>query len=182
MFVIRRLALLLAVLLCLEAIVFAQPSNQMAERALGPQWKLVSRASGLIFAGTMLSVDAQAPTIDAPLPVVELKFRVEQAIAGTKIGEIVTIREWAGAWDTHRHMHPGQHFLLFFYPPSTLGLTSLVGGSLGQIELDATGHVIASPPSSQNPGPPRSAPTHSTSASPIHLRQLQRAIRGAREE
>lgn len=162
----------------------------MVEKALGPQWKLVSRASGLIFAGTVLSVETVAQNSESPLPLVQLEFRVEHAIAGVKPGEIVTIREWAGAWDAHRPMHAGQHFLLFFYPPSSLGLTSLVGGPLGQFELDPAGRIIAAPsrdptplgPTHPSPAHTIPAPIHSTYPTLISWRQLQRAIRGAREE
>jgi len=37
----------------------------------------------------------------------------------------------------------GQHILLFLYPPSRLGFTTLVGGALGQIALDAGGKIVA---------------------------------------
>ena len=39
----------------------------------------------------------------------------------------------------HRPMRKGEHFLLFLYPPSRLGLTSPVRGAQGQVPLDAGG-------------------------------------------
>jgi len=56
-------------------------------------------------------------------------------------------------------MSKGEHILIFLYPPSRLGFTSPVGGSLGQIALDPS--VIGGS---------------------ISVIQLERAIRRAREE
>ena len=76
-------------------------------------------------------------------PAVQLSFRVDEAIAGVERGQILTIHEWAGAWSMHRPMSKGQHILIFLYPPSRLGLTSPVGGSLGQVALDASGKNVS---------------------------------------
>jgi hypothetical protein len=99
----------------------------------------------MIFAGTVLSA-AGAPDRAAvgPTPSLELIFRVDEPIAGVERGQILTIHEWTGAWSMHRPMNRGQRILLFLYPPSRLGLTSPVGGSLGQIALDLTGKIISS--------------------------------------
>src|SRR5205807_10161405 len=63
------------------------------------------------------------------------------AVAGVRTGEVLTVREWAGAWSTHRAMRRGQRFLIFLYPPSRLGLTSPVGGPVGEIALDSRGEI-----------------------------------------
>ncbi len=139
----------------------------------------------MIFAGTVLSTPAQAATIKTATiqtattptvvtdravpgatPAVELSFRVDEAIAGVEPGQILTIHEWAGAWSMHRPMSKGQHILIFLYPPSRLGLTSPVGGSLGQVALDLTGKKVTGKNVSQS----------------ISVIQLERAIRGARNE
>ncbi|GAC1428679.1 MAG: hypothetical protein NVS1B11_11280 [Terriglobales bacterium] len=39
----------------------------------------------------------------------------------------------------------GERLLLFLYPPSKLGLTSPVGGSLGRFNLDSAGNVALRP-------------------------------------
>jgi hypothetical protein len=133
---------------CLSILAAAQSSDQVvAERVLGPQWKQLSRRAGMIFAGTVLGSTTPTTTIDravpASIPVVELSFRVDEPIAGVKRGQVVTIHEWAGALDRHRPMIKGQHILILLYPPSRLGLTSAVGGSLGQVALDASGKNVA---------------------------------------
>jgi len=193
------------VLLCLSASCLsnwaaAQQSDQViAERVLGPQWKQLSRRAGIIFAGTVLTAakpnvtptattDQSAPeTVPATVPAMELSFRVDQAIAGVEPGQVLTIHEWAGAWPMHRPMTKGQHILIFLYPPSRLGLTSPVGGPLGQVALDPSGksvseHVrkaaaVASPRSESST--PRPVPVEAPS---VTVLQLERAIRSARSE
>ncbi len=132
----------------------AQQSDQvMAERVLGPQWKQLSRRAGMIFAGTVLSAAtsilttqtaATDRTVPRATPAVQLSFRVDQAIAGVERGQILTIYEWTGAWSMQRPMGKGQHILIFLYPLSRLGFTSLVGGSLGQVVLDSSGKNASS--------------------------------------
>jgi hypothetical protein len=203
----------------LSSFVAAQQSDQaLAERVLGPQWKQLSRRAGMIFAGTVLNATAQtvAPQTAATdridpgtTPAVELSFRVDEAIAGVERGQVLTIHEWAGAWSMHRPMSKGQHFLIFLYPPSRLGLTSLVGGSLGQVALDSSGQNVskdaqngeaqngdALKPDAQKPNAPKLAasmaiaPRKEPSSQPgalpgamsVSVVQLARAIRGARGE
>ncbi len=177
---------------CLSNFAPAQQTDQViAGRVLGPQWKQLSRRAGMIFAGTVLAsapqtlapqtVPAQtlanqaAPTdreVPAATPAVQLSFRVDHAIAGVKRGQILTIQEWAGAWSMHRPMRTGQHILIFLYPPSRLGLTSPVGGSLGQVALDASGKNVAK--DVQN--------SSASGSESVSLVQLERAIRSARSE
>jgi len=177
-------------LICLSNFAVAQQSDQViAERVLGPQWKQLSRRAGMIFAGTVLTAAKQTVATDRPGPVatpaVELRFRVDEAIAGVEPGQILTIHEWAGASSRQRPMRRGQHFLLFLYPLSRLGLTSPVGGSSGQVALDANGKNVsdhepkpAATFESRNESPPQTGATVDT----VSVAQLERAIRGAREE
>lgn len=214
---IRRLAVVVACLLnfCLfnltvSRFAAAQQSDQVvAERILGPHWKQLSRRAGMIFAGTVLSTTSQTVTTQPPAerampgatPAVELRFRVDEAIAGVEQGQVLTIHEWAGVWPMHRPMTKGQHILIFLYPPSRLGLTSPVGGSQGQVALDPSGknvskdsqnqdlqNPVLQKPDAQTPpaiglrsasSAPRHAPVDSGSVSVL---QLERAIRSAREE
>lgn len=133
---------------CLGSVAAAQTSDEqlaarvIAARVLGPQWKQISRTAGMVFAGTVLAIETQTPK-DQAVPVIRLRFRVDRAIAGVEQGQVLTVHEWAGAWSTHRPMHSGQRWLLFLYPPSRLGLTSPVGGALGQVALDASGKNVA---------------------------------------
>ena len=170
----------------------AQQSDQVvAERVLGPHWKELSRRAGMIFAGTVLTTAAQTPAIDraAPAiqtPAVELTFRVDRAIVGVEQGQTLTIHEWAGAWSMHRPMSSGQHILIFLYPPSRLGFTSPVGGSLGQVALDSSRKNVSGQEQKpaavgvRNESPPQ--PLVPVDTGNVSVVQLERAIRSARIE
>jgi len=167
--------------LCLSGLAAAQASDQViAERVLGPQWKQLSRQAGMIFAGTVLTTASQTVTAQAAPadrlvpgtpPSVQLSFRVDRAIAGVEPGQILTIREWTGAWAMQRPMRQGQRILIFLYPPSRLGLTSPVGGSMGQIALDPSGESVSALKQASAPVGPG-----------VSVVQLERAIRNARNE
>jgi hypothetical protein len=84
-------------------------------------------------------------------------------------------------------MMKGQHVLIFLYPLSRLGLTSPVGGALGQIALDQTGKNVAehdpqaaAPRGLRNASSPQ--PRVTLSKESVSVLQLERAIRSAREE
>ncbi len=137
----RRFFLLAVV--CVASFSAAQFSDQAAAaRVLGPRWRQMSRASGMIFSGTVLEIEAQPVRKGRPLPLVVIKFRVNLAIAGVQRGQVVTVSEWSGAWSMHRAMRSGQRVLIFLYPPSRLGLTSPVDGSAGQVVLDSRGEIV----------------------------------------
>lgn len=156
---------------CLSSFAAAQQSDQVAAaRVLGPEWKQLSRRAGMIFSGTVLTAAERSAVNNRTTPAVQLSFRVERAIAGVDQGQVLAVHEWAGAVSMHRPMRSGQHFLIFLYPPSRLGLTSPVGGPLGQVALDASGRNVS--------GSERQTANQRT----ISVVQLERAIRGAREE
>jgi hypothetical protein len=141
MAVFRRLFALAFV--CLASLGSAQLSDQLAAaRVLGPRWEQLSRSAGMVFSGTVLSVERQSAGKDRPLPLILTKFRVDRAIAGVRSGQVLTVREWAGAWPLHRAMRGGQRLLIFLYPPSRLGLTSPVDGPLGQVLLSSRGEIV----------------------------------------
>lgn len=140
-----------------------QPDQVVAGRILGQQWKQLSQRAGMIFTGTVIGAATSSVQSAAPATV-EFRFRVDRAIAGVEPGQILTVHEWTGALPNQRPMSRGQHFLFFLYPPSRLGLTSPVGGAHGQIALDASGTLV------------------STEAASVSVAQLERAIRGAREQ
>ncbi len=186
---------------CLSISAAAQQSDQViAERVLGPHWKELSRRAGMIFTGTVLTMAAQTPATDRAVPpatpaiqtpalktpAVQLTFRVDRAIAGVEPGQILTIHEWAGAWSMHRPMSSGQHILIFLYPPSRLGFTSPVGGSLGQVALDSSGKNVSDQEQKpaavgvRNGSPPR--PLVPVDTGSVSVVQLERAIRSARTE
>jgi hypothetical protein len=185
------IALVCLLNLCLSGLAAAQqPDRVAAERVLGPQWKQISRTAGMIFAGTVLTTGAETVTTqteatDRAVQSVQLSFRVDQPIAGVEQGQVLTIHEWTGAWAMHRPMVKGQHILLFLYPLSRLGLTSPVGGSLGQIAIDASGQKVTENKSVVETNARNASlalPTVRALAAGVSVVQLERAIRSAREE
>lgn len=104
--------------------------------------RLLTRNSGYIFDGTVLSVERVAETEPGSVGAVRITFRVEQAIRGVRNGQVLTVREWASLWNSGARYRSGERLLLFLYPPSRLGLTSPVGGPLGRFAVDPSGNVI----------------------------------------
>lgn len=171
-------------LVSLSAMGLAQSRDQIAaERVLGPQWKQISRAAGSVFAATVVDISNNPPTNRHPIPTIEITSRVTRAIAGVQAGQVFTIREWAGASVLQRPMHSGERMLLLLYSVSPLGLTSPVGGHIGQIELDPSGRFVVGASSAGNERPPRVRSAQSSPAvqPPISVDQLERAIRSARQ-
>ena len=177
-----------------------EPDQAVAERVLGSQWKQLSRRAGMIFAGAVLTVATPAAhplavttsksisssrAASSATPVVELSFRVDQAIAGVELGQVLTIHEWVGAWSMHRPIQSGQHILIFLYTPSRLGLTSPVGGTLGEIVLDTSGKYVSDRQETGGLGfrdGPTAQPLEFLNDPRASVVQLARAIRNAREE
>ncbi len=104
--------------------------------------RLLARDAGYIFDGTVLSVQRVVQNELGNVGTVEITFRVEQAMRGTRPGQVLTIREWAGLWDAGERYRPGERLLLFLYSPSKLGLTSPVGGPSGRFAVDANGNAL----------------------------------------
>jgi hypothetical protein len=168
--------MLVLVVVCLGNFAVAQNLWQQANEnaaagVLGPHWQQLSRDSGMIFSGTVLVIQTPDTGDQQPIPTVEITFRVDRAIAGVRPREVLIIREWAGVWLQHP-LRNGQRVLLLLYPRSRLGLTSPVGGALGQIELSGENTVM--PPSYVAHGNSYSQPSR------ISLSQLEQAIRRAR--
>jgi hypothetical protein len=132
------LALGLALFSCSAA---GQSSSSTPLPALS-NLRILIKNSGYIFDGTVLSVRRSAVN-ESSVPTVEITFRVEQAIRATHRGQVLTIREWAGLWNSGERYHPGERLLLFFFSPGKLGLTSPVGGQLGRFAVDSVGTVIS---------------------------------------
>jgi hypothetical protein len=105
---------------------------------------LITRAAGTIFSGTVVSIVSAATTGQA-IQTVSITFRVESALRGTLPGQALTIQQWSGLWRGGQHYRVGDHLLLFLYPPSKLGLTSCVAGTMGRFVLDSAGQVVLSP-------------------------------------
>lgn len=103
-----------------------------------------ARAAGMIFSGTVKSVERRPATRAQAVETVAITFHVENAIRGVTPGQDLTIFQWIGLWSSGQRYRVGENVLLFLYPPSKLGLTSCVSGSMGRFTMDAHSRVLLS--------------------------------------
>ena len=107
----------------------------------------LSDKADVIFAGQVLAI--RRPNDG----VVEVEFRVDQAIRGCAAGTPYVLREWAGLWagDNQRY-RVGQRLLMLLHAPSAAGMTSPVGGLDGAVPIRQGGAAmgpgddVATPP------------------------------------
>ena len=98
----------------------------------------MSDTAGIIFAGEATAIRTRAGENGAS-GIVEIDFRVDQAIRGCAAGSIYTLREWYGLWAGGiPRYQPGQRLLLFLHQPGPSGITSPVGGPTGIIPIRGT--------------------------------------------
>lgn len=100
------------------------------------------RAAGMIFSGTVTNIQRRPAIRGETVETVAVTFHVESAIRGTTPGRDLTITQWIGLWSSGQRYRVGERVLLFLYPNSKLGLTSLVGGTLGHFAIDRNGRVL----------------------------------------
>lgn len=106
---------------------------------------LLTPSAGYIFAGTVKSIGRPAPKKKNDVATVQINFHVDQGMRGVRTGQALTIREWAGLWSSGERYRIGERVLLFLYPPSKLGLTSPVQGSMGRFNIGSDGRVGVDP-------------------------------------
>ena len=142
-FSLRPLMFGLALFFVPQFLLSAVAQNSLVNRVLPPaaNSRQMNQHSGYIFDGTVLSVERVAESGSDTVPTVQITFRVERAIRGIRKGQVLTIREWAGLWNSGERYRTGERLLLFLYNPSKLGLTSPVGGPLGRYAVDSGGNV-----------------------------------------
>jgi hypothetical protein len=99
------------------------------------------RAAGTIFSGTVAKIERRAATGGQSVETVAVTFHVENAVRGATSGRDLIITQWIGLWASGQRYRVGERVLLILYPNSKLGLTSVVGGSLGRFAVDRTGWV-----------------------------------------
>jgi len=134
----------LLILLCLSSFgVDAQVRTTVPVRALPPDLNEITRRAGMIFAGTVLQIEpVRAPSSDQ-VASVQITIKVEQAVRGARSGQTLSFRESVGLWTSCARYRVGQRLMLFLYAPSTLGLTSPVGGRAGEFAIDRDGRIVS---------------------------------------
>ncbi len=120
---LRRIFVLGTILFPLpHCICFAVAQGPLAYHSLRRQVssvRVLIRNSGYIFDGTVLSVERIADSEANGSGVVQITFRVKQAIAGTQNGQVLKIREWSGLWNSGPRYRLGERLLFFFIPPAS---------------------------------------------------------------
>ncbi len=89
----------------------------------------LSDKADVIFAGQVVAIRPNDG-------VVEVEFRVDQAIRGCSVGTPYILREWAGLWTAgNQRYRVGQRLLMLLHAPSAAGMSSPVGGLDGAIPI-----------------------------------------------
>ena len=104
----------------------------------------MSNAAGVIFAGQVMSMKVVQGSMGAP-GVVEVTFRVDQAVRGCSAGGTYVLREWLGLWaGGNARYRVGQRLLMLLRSPGASGLSSPVGGMDGAIPIRGVESQIGS--------------------------------------
>jgi hypothetical protein len=110
------------------------PTPSTVEEALHQ----MSDVAGVIFTGEVTAIRQLAGQSGAS-GLVEVDFRVDQAVRGCTAGTIYTLREWAGLWSGQPRYRVGQRLLMLLHPaPPGGGVSSPVGGMAGAIPIRGT--------------------------------------------
>lgn len=96
----------------------------------------LSEKADVLFAGQVVAIR------HTNSGVVEIEFRVDQAIRGCSAGTPYILREWAGLWaaDNQRY-RVGQRLLMLLHAPSAGGMSSPVDGLDGAIPIRQGGQA-----------------------------------------
>jgi hypothetical protein len=108
----------------------------------------LSDKADVIFAGQVVAIRPNDG-------VVEVEFRVDQAIRGCSVGTPYILREWAGLWTAgNQRYRVGQRLLMLLHAPSAAGMSSPVGGLDGAIPIRQGGAAAQPAISSRAPQRP----------------------------
>jgi hypothetical protein len=141
----------------------------------------VTQNSGYIFAGTVKAVERVAPKRNG-VATVQINFHVDEGMRGVRTGQMLTIREWAGLWQSGERYRPGERVLLFLYPPSKLGLTSPVRGPMGRFRIGPDGQIVVDPGRIGVPARRPGMGDRLRGRTSFYPRELVRFLRSAEEE
>jgi hypothetical protein len=129
----RPLQLLVILLILLPQSHSQQPLPQTVEDALHN----LSDAAGIVFLGEVIAI-RPLPGSNGASGVVEIDFRIDQAIRNCTSNSTYTLREWAGLWaGGDQRYRIGQRLLIFLHTPGPTGISSPVGGMAGAIPVRA---------------------------------------------
>jgi len=120
---------------CLLLVAATVSAQSAPPRTVDEALHRMSDEAGVIFAGQVMAVRRQ-PGKNGASGVVEVEFRVDQAVRGCTAGEPYLLREWAGLWaGGARRYRVGERLLMFLRAPSASGLSSPVDGMDGAVPI-----------------------------------------------
>ena len=98
----------------------------------------MSDVAGVIFVGEVTAIRQLAGENGAS-GVVEIDFRVDDAVRGCRAGSTYTLREWGGLWSAgDQRYRTGQRLLMLLHSPGAAGVSSPVWGANGAIPVRGT--------------------------------------------
>jgi hypothetical protein len=114
----------------------------------------MSDRAGVIFLGEVVAIRSVAGEGGAS-GVVEVEFRVDQAVRGCTGSSSYVLREWAGLWSGgDQRYRVGQRLLMLLHAPGAGGVTSPVGGMAGAIPIRGSASLLhATATASATPSP-----------------------------
>jgi len=130
----RRRAVVVAALL-MAPVGWGQVASTVGAQTVTDVLHQMSDQADVIFMGQVLAV--RLPSAGgAASGIVEVEFRVDEAIRGCTAGEQYVLREWGGLWtgESQRYL-VGQRLLMLLHGPSAGGMSSPVGGLDGAIPI-----------------------------------------------
>lgn len=126
---------LLAATLLIAPLVHAQDTAAPNDTTIEDALHRMSDEAGVVFVGEVIAVRYVAGEGGAS-GVVEVEFRVDQAVRGCTAGGSYVLREWAGLWTGgDQRYRVGQRLLMLLHAPGAGGVTSPVGGMAGAIPI-----------------------------------------------
>jgi hypothetical protein len=102
----------------------------------------MSDRAAVVFVGQVTAV-RRVDGGEAGQGVVEVSFRVDQAVRGCVTGGTYVLREWAGLWAANdARFRVGQRRLMMLHAPGPGGMSSPVGGMDGAIPVHGVGKAV----------------------------------------
>jgi hypothetical protein len=139
----------------------APPTQSLAATA-APQTAAAALArmaalAGVIFAGQVTAVRRPAGSAGSPQSaaegLIEVEFRVDQAVRGPTAGSQFVLKEWAGLWAGGIDRYQvGQRLLMFLHAPNAQGMSSPIDGMDGVMPLAGNGLAPAAEDTTTTPG------------------------------
>ena len=104
----------------------------------------MSDRAAVVFVGQVTAVRRVDGGVGAS-GVVEVEFRVDQAVRGCAAGGTYVLREWAGLWAANdARYRVGQRRLMMLHAPNAAGISSPVGGMDGAPPIRGMGSAVRS--------------------------------------